>query len=439
MAQVVPPYGTLYYNGLEPSAGDKRSWGDEGAGTAYTTATDASFADGRCHNWTVANETSQIFGALSECDTAGNNYIELAHGEELRYYAEDESTFNASTTLVNDVIWSYRPGSNSICGYRVVLASLKIYVRWFLTDNDGVETVTSDYEISAASATPTYNQIEWTTRRYDDGGTTKLELKGYVGGVLKETITRTPVTSTIFRASVVAPTLIAITDKGASRNYKIGRIHVSWNNGSITRSDQQLWTTWAPTVIHQYPTSDVTSPDEWSLDGDATDAYKNVDDDPYVVTTGNTATSSTTKKELLLGWPAVGTLTGLVVPVLNYQDQRSDATSTNPKIQAICKNGSATYKRLTEQNNVSNAHGANGAHNSNVFITDPDSAAWSETSVDDNDFGLDKPASGAASAATVSQIWRYVLHGGNQVSAPASGGQVHSGTLAGAAAGASIY
>lgn len=400
---VTPAYGLLAFGAPPNNAGDDRYWDLPTASANYEVVTDASFDDGLCHKFANAATSDQMIAYFVDCGSGATQNIDMAVGDEFRVYAETEWT----KTGVN-VMDAMSIGGGASAGVRFLLNTGKLYVRGYIQQANVAESVTSDYEISSTTAA-VYREIEWGIKRT---GTSEYQLILRVDGVLKETLTRTILDgSNMTACSSLRFGHGVDSGKAVTCDVRYGRYAVSWNNGTISRNDQQWYFDWAPTVLGEdYPTSDVTSPDDWAGTGDATNLFNNINDDPYNTATFNSVAATTLKKELLLGWANIGTLGASPVVVLATGEGDS-----NPVYQFIAKQGS-NYKRFTTftlpthgGNNGSVAHG--------VFLLDPDAATWTEALVDSADFGMDKAAS-ASLTAKCSELWRYVLHGGNNVPPP---------------------
>ena len=413
MSAIPVQYGTIFYHGLEPSAGDKRSYGNPG-GYTYNTITNASFKDGRSHSFSTANETMFITGYLMNVvHTDSTSYLGMQIDDEIRWYVEDQSTRTGTNT---SALTFYVTGPSG--GVQMDLRFSGGVVQQRIAVSDVDNGTTNGTWVTTGG---TYHEMEGGFRFWRDGTTYKLTATWYMDGTLQDTVTVSLSTVTEFKVRAVGFGHSADATKAVVVSVQRGRIHISLNGGQIRRNDQQFFRTWAPTIVHAYPTGDVTSPDEWTGDGDATNLFENVNDNPYVYTTGNSVAATTSKKEALFSFANVGALTNPQCVVIGYQAQDSGPGAVNAVHQVICKNGSGTYKRGDAVTLVGNDHTTGAGYvEVHSFLTDPDANQWTETTIDDNDFGLDKPATAGSTAGQMGALWRYVLHAGNAITAQTS-------------------
>lgn len=415
MGAVTRDYGTLLFSDPAFDTADKRYFPDNAIGAAILS--DADFRSGKCIRFNSAANTERVRYHLDSMPTDGSDYIELAYGEQVRYFFEYDGAKTGTANRVS--IFEAAGGSVQLL---IKLESGGSYtLRVSITDRNGGGPTTHDISSFPIGA-GVVRDMEVGIRRWLDGADTKVEVivrwDGVQQAVVNHTITGADKTVRV-HSFWIGHT--ADSEKAVTCDHRHGRVHVSYNNGTISRADQQWYTEWEPSVLQQLPTSDVTSPDEWTGQGDTANLYANVDDNPSSFSTGNYTSNSTSKFELLMGFAAVGSLPNIAAVICLYNARLSaGAPVGNPTHQVIAKNGAGTYKRRPQHTAESGTQLNDGIIMAGVFLTDPANAAWTSSSVDDNDFGLDKPATGSASGGSVGEFWRYVLYGGAQLAAPAA-------------------
>src|SRR3990167_5232915 len=411
MADVSPDKGTLIFAAPPATAGDLRYYPARTNAADYDTVADASFRSGKCHNFTDITENHHMRFTLPRVDGLSmTDVISLAIGEEVRWYYELECTMNVAS---NNFFGLFAGGlSCQVAGYFKASGGV-FYFYHIITDTNNNSTTTADVQLNAVSSTAEYHKPEL---RFKRTATDTYELEVRLDSVTQNTTTHTVTgADKTFKFGQALLGNGGDGTKSATCNYKFVDFHMSWNAG-VTRRDQQFFTVWNPTISAvSHPDADVDATDFTGV-GDTTNRFQNVNDDPAVFTTYDLTTSVMTELDLLLGWPAIGTL-GAEPVVIVLNQEYVPALGGNMTQYLYAKNATTTDNSLA-QTKVQGANTASPAYTQvGVFVDDPDGVALSESIIDAMDFGVRKPATGAGTLGRTSQLWRYVLHGGNAIPA----------------------
>lgn len=414
--EVFPPFGLLSFS--QPTdAGQTQFYINPGS--FYSVETDGDFPSGVKHYFDVAT-AGWRYERLNWCDSTTPKYISLGDGYQIRFHVQHK--LDRAGTAESDAFLLFGTNGYSF-GYRHRLSSAKNQVKLFVVDGNGTRTYQDNWYDVSGSGTADYGRVEGRLKRYISGGDTKLEfeLRLAIGtGALASKETKTITISgadKAMRFEWLRQGHEADASKGAAFMFGFGLTTVAWDNGTIEQGqeDRGFFSDWNPTISsRQVPDADVTSPDEWfgvDAGADLTNLHANIDDGATDDGFGSSG-SGTTKQEFLVSWPAAPavTTTTVVRVCMAWQDSYGSTSKQSDQVQPIAKE-SGTYLRLEDNAHAGPVGNAFGISNA-IWHTPPASAAWTQSVIDNTDFGWDKPVTASTKQAWVGSAWRFILYGG---------------------------
>lgn len=394
------------------AASDKRYTG--GSYTAYTTVADASASNGFVHQLSgSAAQQAWLWLPRINSDT-GENVILLDVGDEVRMWVEfDPDVVDTGGTLgPTDYCISLAGVGAGLISMSMINNAGTVQYALVYEDSLGANHVGTTLNYGALN----FADIELLVRKTD---TDSVYCEMRRDGSTVDSFDYTAAGDIDVGITYVAFNIPGANSKFGFHTYQFGRVIITGNVGGSPADDDEQWPLdWNPTLLRQYPTSDVTSPDEWTGTGSATLLYSNVDDaDGSYSAADYNGIIAATDGDLLLGWPTVsgstsGTIWGVQV-VAEISNRNGSVSASSGGFIADNGTESALADGTFDIGTVVRTY-------SGLWQLDPSSAAWTESGVDNTDFGLQHPTH--AEEGTCSAMWRYVIYGGTAL--PSTGSLV---------------